>query len=120
MYLVDALGLPVDVVVCDLPFVDDNVLHAADETGRVSGQHRLVLVDPAQVGVLEDGVFLVHRADGVGGLDPVVAEQEVRRVDGDVSLLPVGVVQLVSNHDALKLVNQVRVQNQLPANKKGE
>ena len=106
-----------DVDVCDFSVVDDDVLHAPDEAGPHSGQHFVALVNPAQVGVFKDGVFLAHRVDGVGGLDPFVPEQDFRRGDEDVGLLPLSVVQFVPDHYPLELVDQVRMKVQFSAKK---
>lgn len=111
---VDLLHAPLlllEVFLSDLHLVDHDVLDAADERRRVVGQDLLVADDAADKGVEEDGVIVAGRVDRLCGLELVVdAEGQVRRVDGDVGLLPPGVVQVLADDDALVLGDQVGVQ----------
>ena len=114
-FSVDLLHAPLllllEVVLSDLHFVDDDVLDAADERRGVVGQDLLVADDAADEGVEEDGVVVAARVDRLSGLKLVVdAEGQVRRVDGDVDLLPLGVVQVLADNDALVFGDQVGVE----------
>ena len=111
--LLDASVVAYKIRFGDSHVVDDDVLHAADETGLVVGQDLLSFDDASQIRPLEHRVALARRADGMRGLEPVVdAQRQVAGVDGDVDLLPIGVVEVVSYHNAFVFADEVAVQVQ--------
>jgi len=77
---------------------------------RASGIDNCYLIanDASDERVEEDGVVVARRIDRLSGLKLIVdTEGEVRCVDGDVDLLPLGVVQVFADNDSFVLGNQV-------------
>ena len=100
-----------EVVLRDLHFVHDDVLDAADKVGHLVGQDLLVFDDASDEGVVEDGVVVAVRVDWLSSLELIIhTERQVGRVDGDVDLLPLGVVQVLSDDNAVEIGDKVGVE----------
>jgi hypothetical protein len=71
----------------------------------------LVSDDSTDESVEEHGIVVAGRVDGLGRLKLVVDTQgQVRGVDSDVNLLPLGVVQVFADQDSFVLRDQVGVE----------
>ena len=70
---VDLFDIPADsnleVFFCDLHVIDGDVLDAPGKRGSIVGQDLLVSHDPTQEGVVEHGVVLAGRVNGLSSLE---------------------------------------------------
>lgn len=92
----------------DLHVIDSDILDASGEGGHIIGQDLLITDNAAQEGIEEDGVVLTSGVDGLRSLQLIIdTEGQVGRVHGYVDLVPLGVVQVLSQEDAFKPADQV-------------
>ena len=91
-----------------LDTIHGDVLDAANElfVGALDKHNRLgVDGEASEVGHVEGRVGGVVRVDGVGpGVDVVQSHDQMRGVESHINLLPLGIVQIISNRNALKLL----------------
>lgn len=100
-----------DIHLGDLHVVDDNVLNATNKRRGVVGQNLLVTYYASDEGIEIDSVVIARGVDGLSQLKPIIhSKGQVGSVDSHIHLLPLGVVQILSNENALILVDKIGVE----------